>query len=191
MMRTRTGLIVLAGLATALGCSKQETATTQQPATSAAKPATNQQAAGQTAANQAAAKPAPEVAAAQGIPKVAGDTVRTPSGLKYIEMTVGTGAVPKTGQIVNAHYTGWLTNGTKFDSSRDRNQPFSFPIGQGHVIKGWDEALASMKVGERRLLVIPPALGYGDRGAGGVIPPGATLIFDVELLGVQDPAAGG
>lgn len=121
----------------------------------------------------------------EGIPQVAGDTVTTPSGLKYIEMTVGTGAQPAAGQMINAHYTGWLTDGKKFDSSRDRGQTFSFPLGQGRVIAGWDEGIASMKVGGRRLLIIPPGLGYGERGAGGVIPPNATLVFDVELVGIQ------
>lgn len=120
-----------------------------------------------------------------GIPKVAGDTVTTKSGLKYIDMAVGTGATPAAGQVVQAHYTGWLTDGKKFDSSRDRGQTFAFPLGLGRVIPGWDEGIGSMKVGGRRLLIIPPDLGYGARGAGGVIPPNATLIFDVELLGVE------
>jgi FKBP-type peptidyl-prolyl cis-trans isomerase len=94
------------------------------------------------------------------------------------------------GQLVQAHYTGWLTNGTKFDSSRDRGQLFSFPIGRGHVIKGWDEGIASMKVGGRRLLIIPSNLGYGERGTpGGPIPPNATLVFDVELVGIQPSAS--
>lgn len=108
--------------------------------------------------------------------------VTTPSGLKYIELQEGTGAIPKTGQTVVVHYTGTLKDGTKFDSSRDRGQPFSFKLGVGQVIKGWDEGLSTMKVGERRQLIIPPELGYGARGAGGVIPPNATLVFDVELL---------
>ena len=113
----------------------------------------------------------------------------TASGLQIIDSTVGTGASPKAGQTCVMHYTGWLYNdgkkGKKFDSLVDRNEPFEFPIGQGHVIKGWDEGVASMKVGGKRTLIIPPALGYGARGAGGVIPPNATLIFDVELLGVE------
>ena len=111
--------------------------------------------------------------------------VTTPSGLKYVDLKVGEGASPQPGQTAVVHYTGWLTNGTKFDSSRDRNEAFEFPIGQGRVIKGWDEGVATMKVGGRRKLTIPPELGYGARGAGGVIPPNATLVFDVELLGVK------
>jgi peptidylprolyl isomerase len=124
--------------------------------------------------------------AAMGIPEVAGDTVTTESGLKYIDVTVGTGEAPAAGNLVSAHYTGWLTDGTKFDSSRDRGQPLQFPVGQGRVIKGWDEGLMSMKVGGRRILIIPSELAYGERGTpGGPIPPNATLVFDVELMGIQ------
>jgi FKBP-type peptidyl-prolyl cis-trans isomerase len=113
------------------------------------------------------------------------EEVTTPSGLKYNDDQVGDGAAPSQGQRVSVHYTGWLTDGTKFDSSRDRGQPFQFTIGRGEVIKGWDEGVASMKVGGRRKLTIPPNLGYGARGAGGAIPPNATLVFDVELLDVK------
>lgn len=108
--------------------------------------------------------------------------VTTDSGLQYEEIVEGTGAMPQKGQRVTVHYTGTLEDGTKFDSSRDRNRPFSFTIGVGQVIKGWDEGVATMRVGGQRKLVIPPELGYGARGAGGVIPPNATLLFDVELL---------
>ena len=114
-----------------------------------------------------------------------GDVVTTPSGLQYEDIKVGDGAQPKAGQTVIVHYTGTLTDGTKFDSSRDRGQPFSFRLGTGEVIKGWDEGLSTMKVGGQRKLTIPPDLGYGARGAGGVIPPNATLVFDVELLEVR------
>jgi FKBP-type peptidyl-prolyl cis-trans isomerase len=111
--------------------------------------------------------------------------VTMPDGLKFTDDQVGTGAEAHKGKTVAVHYTGWLLDGTKFDSSRDRNQPFSFPLGQGQVIKGWDEGVAGMKVGGKRTLVIPPDLGYGARGAGGVIPPNATLKFEVELLDVR------
>lgn len=110
------------------------------------------------------------------------NTVTTPSGLQYIDTEEGTGATPEAGQTVYVHYTGLLTDGTKFDSSLDRNRPFSFRLGAGQVIRGWDEGISTMKVGGKRRLIIPPELGYGARGAGGVIPPNATLIFDVELL---------
>ena len=118
-----------------------------------------------------------------------GKAMTTASGLQIVDSTVGTGATPKPGQICVMHYTGWLyedgKKGKKFDSSVDRNEPFEFPIGQRKVIAGWDEGVASMKVGGKRTLIIPPELGYGARGAGGVIPPNATLIFDVELLDVR------
>ena len=118
-----------------------------------------------------------------------GKAMTTASGLQIIDSKVGTGAMPKTGQICVVHYTGWLyengQKGKKFDSSVDRNDPLEFPVGQRKVIAGWDEGVASMKVGGKRTLIIPPELGYGARGAGGVIPPNATLIFDVELLNVK------
>lgn len=114
---------------------------------------------------------------------------KTESGLSFEDVEVGTGASPASGQTCVMHYTGWLwvdgAKGARFDSSLDRGRPFEFPIGRGRVIKGWDEGVASMKVGGKRTLLIPPELGYGDRGAGGVIPPGATLLFEVELLGLR------
>jgi FKBP-type peptidyl-prolyl cis-trans isomerase FkpA len=112
----------------------------------------------------------------------------TASGLQYEDTVVGSGDEAKTGAYVSVHYTGWLfdngTKGAKFDSSKDRNDPFEFPLGAGHVIRGWDEGVQGMKVGGTRVLTIPPELGYGARGAGGVIPPNATLLFEVELLAV-------
>jgi peptidylprolyl isomerase len=147
-------------------------------------------------------KPAPKAeaskakaadAAAPAEAKKESKMVKTESGLQYEDIVVGTGPSPVTGQTCVMHYTGWLwgwlgisgAKGTKFDSSVDRGSPFEFPIGRGRVIKGWDEGVATMKVGGKRTLLIPPALGYGDRGAGNVIPPGATLLFEVELLGVK------
>jgi FKBP-type peptidyl-prolyl cis-trans isomerase FkpA len=111
--------------------------------------------------------------------------ITTSSGLKYEDLQVGDGAEAKSGDKVQVHYTGWLTNGKKFDSSLDRGQPFEFKLGAGMVIKGWDEGVAGMKVGGKRKLTIPAALGYGARGAGGVIPPNAELVFEVELLKVN------
>lgn len=114
---------------------------------------------------------------------------KTPSGLQYEDTQVGTGALPQKGQTCIMHYTGWLwengQKGKKFDSSVDRGEPFSFPLGAGRVIKGWDEGVATMTIGTKRTLLIPADLGYGARGAGGLIPPGATLLFEVELLGVR------
>lgn len=109
-------------------------------------------------------------------------TITTDSGLQYRDIVVGTGTAASQGDTVVVHYTGWLMDGTKFDSSLDRGQPFDFVLGQGRVIKGWDEGVGTMNVGGKRELIIPPGLAYGDRGAGGLIPPGATLKFEVELL---------
>eukprot|EP00904_Undaria_pinnatifida_P009345 jgi/Undpi1/5540/HiC_scaffold_2.g00817.m1 len=118
-----------------------------------------------------------------------GEEVTTGSGLKYVVTVAGKGTKPTAGQTIKAHYTGWLNgfgeDGIKFDSSRDRGRPFSFKVGTGQVIKAWDEALLDMKIGERRQITVPPQLGYGSRGAGGIIPGNATLFFDVELLAVQ------
>ncbi len=111
--------------------------------------------------------------------------VTTASGLVIEELVVGEGAEACAGQTVSVHYTGWLVDGSKFDSSKDRNEPFEFPLGDRRVISGWDEGVQGMKIGGTRKLTIPPALGYGARGAGGVIPPNATLVFEVELLGLD------
>ena len=127
--------------------------------------------------------PAPVAQPKQEKPKSM--AVTTASGLKYEILKDGTGAEAKPGQTVSVHYTGWLENGTKFDSSKDRGRPFSFQLGAGQVIRGWDEGVAGMKIGETRKLTIPSSIGYGARGAGGVIPPNATLIFEVDLLEVH------
>jgi FKBP-type peptidyl-prolyl cis-trans isomerase FkpA len=129
---------------------------------------------------------APALAAAPAAPaKTTGKGTTTASGLKYWDLKKGSGATAKAGDSVKVHYTGWLTDGKKFDSSLDRDEPFSFKLGAGMVIKGWDEGVAGMKIGGKRQLRIPPDLGYGAGGAGGVIPPNATLVFDVELLGLN------
>ena len=139
--------------------------------------------AGALAASETNAKAAPAAATPAAAAKE--KIVTTASGLKYEDLTVGEGAEAKSGDRVSVHYTGWLENGTKFDSSVDRGRPFDFPLGAGRVIKGWDQGVAGMKVGGKRKLTIPPALGYGERGAGGVIPPNATLVFEVERLKIN------
>jgi FKBP-type peptidyl-prolyl cis-trans isomerase len=131
------------------------------------------------------AAPNADAGNAPGIPELHETIQTTPSGLRYMDEVVGSGPVPQAGRTVTVHYTGWLTNGTKFDSSKDRGQPFTFPLGGGRVIKGWDEGVQGMKVGGVRKLTIPANLGYGAQGAGGVIPPNATLVFEVELLDVK------
>jgi peptidylprolyl isomerase len=149
------------------------------PGSDSTAPATT---AAETTASTPAAAPAGPEADTYAMPA---NLQTTPSGLKYSIERPGTGPQPQNGQLVSVHYTGWLTDGTKFDSSRDRNEPYEFPIGRGRVIAGWDEGVAAMKVGEKRTLVIPPDLGYGASGMGGVIPPNATLVFAVELVGVR------
>jgi peptidylprolyl isomerase len=132
------------------------------------------------ACSQKEAVSSDKAAEAQNLPGM----VKTASGLSYVDLVKGTGSSPTPGKKVTVHYTGWLQDGTKFDSSVDHGQPFTFVIGEGQVIPGWDEGVMSMKVGGKRKLVIPPDLGYGATGAGGVIPPNATLTFEVELLDV-------
>lgn len=131
-----------------------------------------------------AAEPSQPAVGTQASPAAA-KTITTTSGLKYQDLVVGKGPTPKAGSQVMVHYTGWLTDGSKFDSSVDRNQPFSFRLGRGAVIKGWDEGVATMHVGGKRKLTIPPGLAYGPEGYPGAIPPNATLVFEVELLGFQ------
>ena len=136
-------------------------------------------------AQTAAKKTAPARPNTNAPTKVTGEGVKTPSGLQYWDIRVGTGAVAKEGSRVRVHYTGWLTNGKKFDSSVDAGKPFDFRVGNGEVIKGWDEGVTGMKVGGKRQLRIPPDLAYGAQGYPGAIPPNATLIFDIQLLAVQ------
>jgi FKBP-type peptidyl-prolyl cis-trans isomerase len=177
--------VAAAGLVVLLAACGNQAATTP-PADGATAPAAG--AATAPAAGEAATAPA---AAAGGQAPAAptqveeGQYTTTDSGLRYYDLQAGSGATAQAGQQVRVHYTGWLTDGTKFDSSLDRGEPFEFGLGQGQVIAGWDEGVAGMQVGGRRQLVIPPELGYGAGGAGGVIPPNATLIFEVELLDVQ------
>lgn len=164
------GLVLAAALSAACGDGPDPPPPTSTPATGASSPTT-------------AAKASPTAAPKEPI-KLNNPTT-TASGLKYEDKVVGTGASPQKGQRVSVHYTGKLVDGTKFDSSVDRGQPFVFVIGVGNVIAGWDEGVATMKVGGKRILYVPAALGYGSRGAGGVIPPNADLVSEVELLGVQ------
>ncbi|HHI02518.1 MAG TPA: FKBP-type peptidyl-prolyl cis-trans isomerase [candidate division Zixibacteria bacterium] len=169
ILRLLLALLLLAGAA---GCQSGDTSKTE------------------TAANETAVTDTTATEATEGGETTEGtavdeNEVTTESGLKYVDYTVGDGASPKEGDMVVVHYSGFLTDGTKFDSSVDRGQPFQFKIGVGQVIKGWDEGVMSMKVGGKRKLIIPPELGYGARGAGGVIPPNATLLFDVELLDIK------
>jgi peptidylprolyl isomerase len=140
---------------------------------------------GASAAQTAAGKPAPQAGTTPKATAPPAKTMTTRSGLKYVDLEVGTGAMPKSGQTVVVHYTGWLTNGQKFDSSVDRGEPFAFILGRGKVIKGWDEGVATMRVGGKRKLTIPPGLAYGAQGVPGAIPSNATLIFEVQLLRIR------
>lgn len=177
-----TALFVLVGALALSGCGQQAAtssdSTASTAAQSAAQPAT-EAAAASTAATEPATNPATEPAA-----KPAEKTADTDK-LIIKDLVKGKGAAAKAGDTVTVNYTGWLTNGTKFDSSLDRNQPFSFALGQGQVIAGWDQGVAGMKVGGKRKLTIPADLGYGEQGANGVIPPNATLVFEVELLKIN------
>jgi peptidylprolyl isomerase len=165
-------------IALLLSCSKPEV-----PAAAAVKPAHAPAETKPTETPEPAAMP---TADNSHPPAASGEPQSSPSGLKWWVMAPGSDAHPTPGQVANVHYTGWLKDGgKKFDSSRDRGSEFSFPVGRGRVIKGWDEGVAMMGVGERRLVEIPADIAYGDRGAGGVIPPGATLLFDVELLSLK------
>jgi FKBP-type peptidyl-prolyl cis-trans isomerase FkpA len=170
-------VVAITVIATLAGCGEHRAESKD------AAPAASSPAASTPAAQDSSRAPStPSFAPALGVDLAT--MTKTPSGLAYKDSKVGTGPVATAGQTAKVQYTGWLPDGTKFDSSRDRNEPFDFPLGGGRVIKGWDEGVAGMKVGGRRLLVIPPALGYGANGAG-PIPPNSTLVFDVELLGVK------
>ncbi len=172
-MRSRR--LTLAALATlALAGCHQKAATTNASTTTTA-----------SATTPAATAAESTGSSMNGMPGGAAAEITTPSGLKYQDLALGDGAVAEAGKSVTVHYTGWLTDGTKFDSSVDRGKPFVFTLGAGQVIRGWDEGVRGMKVHGKRRLTIPSDLGYGQQGASGVIPPNATLIFEVELLGVK------
>ncbi|MBI3923208.1 MAG: FKBP-type peptidyl-prolyl cis-trans isomerase [Armatimonadetes bacterium] len=165
-------LIALAALAIA-GCARdRQSGTESPPVLKGQEPPTT-------------ATPETEKPEAKSETPTKGKEVTTTSGLKYIDLKAGTGNSPKNGDTVIVHYTGWLTSGKKFDSSKDRGEPFEFPLGQGQVIKGWDEGVATMKVGGKRKLIVPPDLGYGAAGRPPVIPPDSTLVFEVELPGMK------
>ena len=181
LIKVTVGVVLLAlvvvGAVQLSSCGGAE----QKPANSNSQPATSSQPTPQpTVAAAPSPSPSPSASPAQ-----AGREVRTASGLRYVDLVEGTGPSPRTGQQVTVHYTGTFENGRKFDSSKDRGQPYPFRIGLGQVIPGWDEGVMTMKVGGKRKLIVPPKLGYGATGFGQTIPPNATLIFEVELLGVR------
>lgn len=170
----------------AAACSSYNQAPTSAPQ-AAASPAQTISAAATALPDSCAGTPEAVPSVIAGVPTVPPDAkmVTTPSGLQYVDLKVGSGGAAKAGQTATVNYTGWLTDGKKFDASSDHGQAFSFPLGSGQVIKGWDEGVVNMQIGGERLLIVPQSLGYGPRGAGGVIPPCATLIFDVQLVSLK------
>ena len=182
-MRKFTPVLALCAAAALSGCPKEEELADSQASPAPEATATPEASPAAPPAPGAMGPPGPSGAGAQS--GGSGKTVTTASGLKYQEIKVGTGATAVAGKHVSVHYTGTLTDGTKFDSSRDRGTPIDFPLGAGQVIQGWDEGISGMKVGGRRKLTIPPAIAYGPEGRPPVIPPNATLLFDVELMGVE------
>ena len=177
-MTQRAIALALAATLLTVGCNE----TAKQSSSTSSSSSTTSTSATITPAPEA--QPAPAAQPATGATE-GGQLHKLASGLQYQDLAVGSGKMAEAGMNVSVHYTGWLTDGTKFDSSLDRGQPFKFQLGAGQVIQGWDEGVKGMRIGGKRKLTIPPDMGYGARGAGGVIPPNATLVFDVELLDVQ------